>query len=202
MPISASGQVSLFWDLRTCWTVGLIWVEGAIQGLPSVRSSLLHSVDQLASLCKCRHLPPWRLLGFMKPLHLRTIMGSPSFEVPNTSSETVLVVEWINHVLYLTCCWDATVFSEHSSTGSSKHVCLSWVPEGKKVLGILVMKWGSVYQNWALLLVFAYAMVPVLEIRCGETWRSRPHHVLSWAREYSLNKLSMNHRGVFLVDCQ
>lgn len=32
---------------KTCWTVGLIWVEGAVQGLPSVRSSLLDSVDQL-----------------------------------------------------------------------------------------------------------------------------------------------------------
>lgn len=103
------------------------------------------------------------------------------------------VVEWINHVLYLTCCWDAAVLLELSSTGGSQHVCLSWVPEGKVVLGISVMKWGSVYQNWALLLVFAYVMVTVLEMRCGETWRSRPH-VLSWARGYSLNKLSMNQR--------
>lgn len=30
------------------------------------------------------HVPSWRLLGFLKPPHLRTIMGSPSFEVPNT----------------------------------------------------------------------------------------------------------------------
>lgn len=73
-------------------------------GPPKRQASLLHSVDQL---CLLGTLASLEITGFYEAIHLRTIMGSPSFEVPSTLR---LFCCWVNqpcslpHLLLRCCC--------------------------------------------------------------------------------------------------